>query len=405
MRAVLLTGKGGVGKTTAAAGLAALAARTGRKTLVVSADLAPSLGDALGAGVDGVPRVGAEPVEVAPALWALQVDPRGRLQRSWQEVHGYLVEVLDAAGVDPVEAEELLVPPGVEEVLALLELRDQVRSGRFEALVVDCAPSAQTLRLLTVPEVLRWYLRRVLPLERRLTALVSRRGERLPAPGAGVLAAAERLSADLADARRLLTEATSTVRLVLTPERSVVADARRAWTSLALHGFRVDGVIANRVIPPPSGPGRSGAWQAGWAAAQAEVLTEVERSFAPLPVRRAPYLPAEPVGVDALLALAEETYAHDTGDDPGFATTAGPEPLAVAREGEGYVLRLAMPLTEPGDLDLARSQDDLVLTVGATRRVLTLPSVLRRCQVTGARLREGTLTVTFVPDPALWPQR
>src|SRR4051812_6471565 len=108
MRAVLLTGKGGVGKTTAAAGLAALAARGGRKTLVVSADLAPSLGDALGGGAGGVPQVGAEPVEVAPALWALQVDPRGRLQRSWQEVHGYLVEVLDAAGLDPVEAEEML---------------------------------------------------------------------------------------------------------------------------------------------------------------------------------------------------------------------------------------------------------------------------------------------------------
>ena len=268
MRVVLFTGKGGVGKTTAAAGAAALAATRGLKALVLSTDGAHSLGDAL-----GVPHLTGEPTEVAPGLFAQQVDSRERFEEGWSTVQGYLLEVLDAVGVDPVRAEELTVLPGAEEVLALLEVRDQVRSDRWDLVAVDCAPTAETLRLLALPEALGRYVERAFPVERRLVRTlrpVLDRVAGVPVPRDSVLDAAQRLQNDLRDVQEVLTAADSTVRLVLTPESVVVAEARRTLTSLSLFGYRVDGVIANRVFPSGGGD----AWRAGWVAAQAEQLAE-----------------------------------------------------------------------------------------------------------------------------------
>src|SRR3954470_13477555 len=218
MRIILFTGKGGVGKTTAAAGTAALAARAGRRTLVLSTDAAHSLADAF-----GVP-IGGEPTEVSANLHVQQVDAQRRFEQSWLEIQDYLLSVLDAAGVDPMRAEELTVVPGAEEVLALLELRRQVRSGEWEVVVVDCAPTAETLRLLALPEALRWYIDRVLPAERRVVKAlrpVLSRATGVPMPGDSVFDAIEQLHADLADVHDLLTAKEASVRLVLTPENVV----------------------------------------------------------------------------------------------------------------------------------------------------------------------------------------
>jgi arsenite/tail-anchored protein-transporting ATPase len=394
VRVVLFTGKGGVGKTTTAAGTAALAASRGLKCLVLSTDAAHSLGDALGAGVGDVPALTGEPTEVAPGLFAQQADARGRFERSWGEVQGYLLEVLDAVGVDPVRAEELTVLPGAEEVLALLEVRDQVRSDRWDLIAVDCAPTAETLRLLALPEALGRYVERVFPVERRLVRTlrpVLDRVAGLPLPRDRVLDAVQHLNADLREVREILTDPDATVRLVLTPEAVVVAEARRTLTSLSLYGYRVDSVVANRVFPS----GGEDPWRAGWVAAQAEQLREVDVSFAPLPVHRSPYRAAEPVGLDELLAVAEETYA---GADP-LARPAEGDVTTVEREGERWVLAVPLPLAERRDLDLLRTGDDLVLSVGPWRRVLALPGVLRRCRVVGAALADGRLRVTFEPDP------
>ena len=398
MRVLLFTGKGGVGKTTAAAGTAALAAGRGLKTLVLSTDAAHSLGDALGAGKDGMPRLGAEPTEVAPGLYAQQVDPRLRFERSWRDIQDYLLDVLDTVGVDRVEAEELTVLPGAEEVLALLEVRDQVRSDRWDVVVVDCAPTAETLRLLALPEALGWYMDRVFPTERRVVRSlrpVLGRVAGVPMPKDRVFAAVERLHAELGEVRAVLTSPETSVRLVLTPEQVVVAEARRTYTSLSLYGYRVDAVLANRIFPDES----ADPWRAGWVAAQAEQLREVEASFAPLPVHRSAYRSSEPVGIDALTDFAEQAYASTP--DP-FAAPPLDEPLLVERSGDEFVLSLALPLAERDDMDLVRSGDELVLTVGSARRVLALPSALKRCTVAGAALRDGRLRVRFEPDPALW---
>lgn len=389
MRVLLFTGKGGVGKTTAAAGTATLGALRGRRTLVLSTDAAHSLGDAF-----DVP-VGAGPTKVDTLLYVQQVDAQQRFERSWSEIQTYLASVLDAAGVDPIAAEELTILPGAEEVVALLEVRDQALSGAWDLVVVDCAPTAETLRLLALPEALGWYMQRVLPMERRLVKVlkpVLSRAAGVPMPGDSVFDAMQRLHRDLGDVRTLLTGDQASVRLVLTPEAVVVAEARRSLTTLSLYGYRVDGVIANRIFPSAD----ADAWRRQWVATQAEILGEVESSFAPLDVWRSPYRACEPVGLGELAAFAAQLYGAV---DP-FRVQAGPGPMEVRRVGRGVELRVALPFAERGDIDLSRRGDELVVTVGSYRRLLSLPVALQQASVTGATLQGGVLVVTFAPGVA-----
>ena len=384
MRILLFTGKGGVGKSTVAASTSALAASRGLRTLVLSTDAAHSLADAFGA------PVGSEPTEVAPLLFVQQVDAQRRFEQSWADIQGYLLSVLDVAGVDPVAAEELTVIPGAEEVLALLELRLHALSGEWDVIIVDCAPTAETLRLLALPEALGWYMQRVFPFERRVVKAlrpVLTKAAGVPMPGDSVFDAVERLHAELEEVRALLAGPEASVRLVLTPENVVLAEARRSFTTLSLFGYRVDGVVANRVFPDAEGD----AWRAGWVAAQAKVLEEVEQSFAGLEIWRSVYRSGEPVGVDALLTLASEVY---DGTDP-LAAPAGAGPLKVTRNASGAVLRLELPFVTKGEVDLARHGDELVVTVGSYRRLLSLPPGLARHGVTGARVEDGALQVRF----------
>lgn len=384
MRILLFTGKGGVGKSTVAAGTAALAAAQGHRTLVLSTDAAHSLADAYGV------TVGPEPTLVAERLFVQQVDAQLRFQQSWAEIQGYLLSVLDVAGVDPVAAEELTVIPGAEEVLALLELRLHVLSGAWDVVVVDCAPTAETLRLLALPEALGWYMQRVFPAERRIIKAlrpVLNRTVGVPMPTDTVFDAVERLHAELDEVRQLLSGPESSVRLVLTPEAVVLAEARRSYTTLSLFGYRVDGVVANRVFPAEDADD----WRAGWVLAQDEVLEQVDQSFPGLPVWRSVYRPREPVGVEALSTLAAEVY---DGSDP-LAPPTGDGPFRVRRTATGAVLHLALPHVTRADVDLARNGEELVVTVGSYRRLLTLPAGLSRLRVSGARVEQGELQVRF----------
>ena len=391
MRILLFTGKGGVGKSTVAAGTAALAAAEGHRTLVLSTDPAHSLADAYGCAHG---TIGAEPTEVADGLFVQQVDAQLRFEQSWADIQRYLLSVLDVAGVDPVAAEELTVIPGAEEVLALLELRLHALSGGWDVIVVDCAPTAETLRLLALPEALGWYMHRVFPVERRVVKAlrpVLSRAAGVPMPGDTVFDAIERLHAELEEVRTLLSGPDSSVRLVLTPENVVLAEARRSYTTLSLFGYRVDGVVANRGFPADGADD----WRAGWVVAQDEVLERVGESFAGLPIWRSEYRPREPVGVDAVTDLAREVY---DGTDP-LATSRSRGPFRLRRTEAGAVLRLALPLVSRAEVDLARNGDDLVVTVGSYRRLLTLPSGLSRHRIAGARVEQGELQVRFVEDP------
>jgi len=390
VRILLFTGKGGVGKSTVAAGTAALAAARGLRTLVISTDAAHSLADAY--GLDDPAGISAsEPTELAPELFLLQVDAQKRFERSWADIQRYLLSVLDAAGMEPVAAEEMTVIPGAEEVLALLELRLHARSGRWDVIVIDCAPTAETLRLLALPEALGWYIERLLPIQRRLVKVlkpVLTRAAGVPMPEDSVFDAITRLHSELDEVHELLSGPEASVRLVLTPESVVLAEARRAYTSLCLFGYRVDGVIANRVFPD----GDVDEWRAGWVAAQAKVLGEVEESFAGLWIGRGLYQPSEPVGVEALAAFAAEVYD----DSDPVAVPTGEGPLRVSRSGDGSaVLHLSLPFVTRSQVDLARNGDELVVTVGSSRRLLTLPAGLARLRVAGAGVADGELRVRF----------
>ncbi|MFC6286558.1 ArsA family ATPase [Nocardioides sp. GCM10027113] len=384
MRILLFTGKGGVGKSTVAAGTAALAAAAGHRTLVLSTDPAHSLADAFGV------EVGAEPTGVAPGLYVQQVDAQLRFEQSWADIQRYLLSVLDVAGVDPVAAEELTVLPGAEEVLALLELRLHALSGEWDVVVVDCAPTAETLRLLALPEALGWYMQRVFPAQRRMVRAfkpVLSRAAGVPMPEDTIFDAVQRLHQELDEVRGLLAGPGASVRLVLTPENVVVAEARRSYTTLSLYGYRVDGVVANRVFPADD----ADEWRAGWVKAQGVVLEEVEQSFAGLPVWRSPYRPEEPVGVTTLRDLAAGVY---DGDDP-LRPPAGEGPFRLTRSGSGAVVHLALPFVSREEVHLARNGDELVVTVGPYRRLLALPPGLARHRVLGARVEQGELQVRF----------
>ena len=399
MRTVLFTGKGGVGKTTAAAATGVLLAARGRKALVVSTDPAHSLADAL-----GVP-LGPTPTEVEPGLAGMQVDALRRFEAGWDGLRDRLGGLLGGAGMaglDGLAAAELPMPPGIADVCALLEVRDQVAHGPWDAVLVDCAPTAETLRLLALPEALAGYLERVWPVHRRvvgsLRPVLGRLAGEPVLPPEPVLAAAGRLQADLAAVRALLTApGLASVRLVLTPEAVVVAETRRMLTALALHGYAVDSLIANRVFPPEAA---ESPWGTAWRSAQDAALNGIVESVPGLAVRRATYRTVEPVGIAALLEVAGELYGTDDPLGPAPAVPA----MRVTREGPDFVLRVALPLVRRSDVRLVRSGEDLVITVGEQRRRVALPSVLRRCLPVGAAAGDGAVRVRFRPDPELWPR-
>ena len=388
MRTLLFTGKGGVGKTTVAAATALRCADAGLRTLVISTDTAHSLGDAFDH------ELGPEPGPITDHLHGCQLDPQQQLERSWGEIRDYLVEVFDWAGIEGVEAEELSVLPGLEELFALTEIRAFADSGEWDVLVVDCAPTAETIRLLSLPEILERYMDKVFPVGRRLNRVVGpvlARVTSLPVAGDHVFAASKRFYDRLDGIKALLGDQASTsIRLVVNPERIVIAEARRTHTYLSLFGYAVDAVVANRLLPDEI----TDPWFAQWKRIHAAHLAEINELFAPLPVLTAHWVPDEPIGLDHLRAIGAGLYGER---DPSAVLHAG-EPLRITKEDDRYVLRLELPFAAKGDVDLSRHGSDLLVRLGPYRRSLALPDSLRRREVDTASLRDGVLRITFAAD-------
>ncbi|MFM7063446.1 MAG: ArsA family ATPase [Actinomycetes bacterium] len=385
MRVLLFTGKGGVGKTTTAAATALRLADAGLRVAVTSADPAHSLADSFGVAL------GPRPTEVAPNCWAQEIDSRARLEESWGEIRAWLLEVFDWAGVDALEAEELSVVPGLDELFALTELDGLCSSGRYDVVLVDCAPTAETIRLLSLPDVLGWYMDKLFPVSRRVTRMVGPVVSRLtsvPVADEKVFTAGQRLYDRLDSVRRILADpAVTSVRLVVNPERMVVAEARRTYTNLSLFGYHVDAVVVNRVLPDEV----ADPWFARWRESQSEHLDSIVDDFAPLPVLQASLAQSEVVGVEALRVLGDELW---DGTDPAARLVVG-RPLRIERDGASFTLVVELPFADHDGLDVARSGDELVVAVGPHRRNLVLPESLRRREVVGASLEAGCLRVRF----------
>jgi arsenite-transporting ATPase len=389
MRIVLVTGKGGVGKTTVSAATALAAADRGYRTLVASTDPAHSLADALDVAL------GDDPSEVVSGLHGQQIDTQAQLERHWGAIRDQIMNVFDWGGVSGLDAEEFLVFPGMDELFALLDVNEQARSGRYDVIVVDCAPTAETLRLLSLPEVLSWYFDRVMPAERRLMRaarpLLTRMTD-LPVPEDHVFSAAQGVFEGIEQVKQLLSDPTVTsARLVVNPEKMVIDEARRTYTYLGLFGYGVDGVVVNRVLPAEV----DDPYFARWRAIQAGHLKTVDESFREVPRLRLRLFDDEMVGVDRLRRMASELY----GDRDPVADFEAHSPLSVREEGEEVVLEMDVPFAEREELDVFRHGGELYIQIGPYRRSIVLPDSLHRRPVSKATLHSGRLEVRFGAAP------
>lgn len=389
MRVILVTGKGGVGKTTVAAATAVAAADRGHRVLVSSTDPAHSLADALAV------TLGDVETEIFPSLSGQQIDTQSQLDRHWGSIRDQIMQVFDWGGVTGIEAEEFLVFPGMDELFALLEVDRHARSGNYDVIVVDCAPTAETLRLLSLPEVLSWYFERVMPAERRLMKAARpflTRLTDLPMPEDNVYQAAQSVFEGVEKVKALLSDPnTTSARLVVNPEKMVIDEARRTFTYLGLFGYGVDSVVVNRVLPDAV----SDPYFDRWRSIQKGHLDAIDSGFADVPRLRLRLFDDEMVGVEKLRQMAEELYGAK---DPITGFTAK-SPFKVTEKGGEIVMEMKVPFVDRGDVDVFRHGSELFLQVGPYRRSFVLPDTLRRREVTRAKLEKGKLAVSFGAAP------
>jgi arsenite-transporting ATPase len=387
-RILLYTGKGGVGKTSVAAATAVACARRGYRTIVLSTDIAHSLGDAFNE------QLGPEPRLLEPNLWAQESEVFHNVAKYWGRIQQYAVAVLRWRGLDDVLAEEMTVLPGMDEVGSLLWIAEHSDSGKYDVIVVDAAPTGETLRLLSLPEAARWWMEKIEPLGRRITKLTGPLIQRMvgmPMPGDDVFNAGEELFRKLQHMHDLLADpARTSVRVVLTLEQVVIKEAQRSFTYFHLYDYPTDLVVANRILPDEVGP-----YFRGWYEAQQRYGPMVEQTFAPIPVRRAPFFDREVVGAVMLAELATALYGDE---DPTQHFYRG-RPYSVVRDDGEFVLSVELPFATKEGISLSRHADELVIDVGTWRRNLVLPRALVDTPTLGAKFDDHVLKIRFAAPP------
>lgn len=385
MRVLLYTGKGGVGKTSVSAATALLCAERGYRTLVMSTDPAHSLADSFGK------PIGNEPTLLTGNLWGLEIDPFREIEANWATVKDYLVLLFASQGVEDIVAEELSILPGMDELFSLLKIRQFYERDAYDVVIVDCAPTGATLRLLHFPEMIGWYMRKLFHVERRVVGTIRRFTDELfsvPLPGDEVYETVERLYRRVGEMKEVLTDPKVTsIRLVLNPEKMVLEETRRAYIYLNLFGFYCDAVIANKVLPDDV----TDRYFDQWKAAQQRYLEEVDASFGEVPVFRVRLYEREVVGFKALRQMAKDLY----GDRDPTERLAEGAPMRIVRRGKEYTLELRLPFVQRGDIHLHRKGDELIVRVGLIKRHLVLPHILAKRQVVGAKLDGEVLRVRF----------
>jgi len=385
MLVLLYSGKGGVGKTSLAAATAALAAERGHRTLVVSTDAAHSLADAIDRAIGG------EPTPVAERLEAIEVDVNRELASHWGVIHDWLTRFMTFQGVEDAVAEEMAILPGMEELFSLLKLKAFADSGRYDVIVIDCAPTGETMRMLGVPEILNFYFSRIFPIQRRVVRSVRPVAQRMtdmPIPTDDVFGAVKALYQQMEGMGPLLQDPRrSSIRIVLNPERMVIQESQRLYTYLNLFGFATDCVIANRVLPEEA----RAPYFDRWFEIQAGHLAAAREAFEPLPLLTARLFDREMVGLPLLLEFGRHVF----GDRDPAAVMFREKPLEVRKEKSGYSLYLRLPFVEKERLQVWTRGDELVIQVDNQRRHVALPRTLAARRLLGARFSDERLRVTF----------
>ena len=389
VRTILYTGKGGVGKTSVAAATALKAARSGKKVLVMSTDPAHSLADAFDA------EIGADPKEMATGLWAQEMDHTSMIEESWGEIQGYMHTLFEWQGTDSLAAEELALLPGMDELFGLLMVRRHHREDEYDALILDAAPTGETLKLLSLPDHVSWYVEKIFPIQRRAAKLVrpfaSRAKSLPPLPQDSVFAAGQRFYEAIASVEEILTDrGNASVRLVANAEKMVVAEARRAYTYLNLYDYGVDAVVVNRLLPRSI----TDPYFAEWRRAQERHMEAIEESFSPIPILTARLFDREMFGLEALGALAEDVFE----DAEPLEMLFRERTHEIVKNGGGYDVVFHLSLADKRSVDLSKKGAELLVKVGGYRRNILLPDALARLSAAGASFDGDLLKVKLTDE-------
>ena len=385
MRIILYSGKGGVGKTSLSAATAVRSAALGRRTLVVSTDAAHSLADALGVKVNNVPT------RIAPKLDALEIDVNHELATHWGVIQDFLTKFMTFQGVGEAVAEEMAILPGMEELFSLLKVKGHADGGQYDVIVIDTAPTGETIRMLGVPEILNFYFKRIFPIHRTVLKSVrpvAKRMTNMPLPSDDVMKAVKSIYEELEGMGPMLQDPKqSSIRIVLNPERMVINESQRLYTYLGLFGFPVDAVVANRVLPPEA---RSPYFDK-WFGIQAGHLAEARKNFDPLPFFEARLFDREMVGLPLLAEFATDVF----GDRAPTQVFFHEKPIEVKKEKSGYALYIRLPFAEKDKIQVWAQGDELVVQVDNQRRHVVLPRTLASRRLLGAAFAQQRLRVAF----------
>ncbi len=390
MRIILYTGKGGVGKTTMSAATAVRTAQKGYRTIVLSTDTAHSLSDSFDR------EIGYEPSLVTKNLWAQEIDVTKELARNWGALQQFVVKFLKYHGFEDVMAEEFSIFPGMEELFSLLRLMDHIEEGAFEVAVIDCAPTAATIRMLSFPDILEWYMSRFFQIERRVMKAVrpvAKRVTKMPLPQDDVYTAIEKLYYRIDRLKDILSDAeVSTIRIVMNPEKMVIKESQRVYTYLSLFGFSVDCIIMNRILPDDVEDAHFDRWKH----VHRQHLKTAEECFSPLPIFGATLQNTEVVGLKLLAGMARDVFGRR---DPTKVFFEG-EPMRIQQENDEYVVELMLPFATRENADVWTRGEELIISIGGFRRNIFLPRSLVGLEIREAKLREGVLSVRFTGEAA-----
>ena len=385
MRIILYTGKGGVGKTSVAAATAVQCAERGIKTLVVSTDPAHSLGDSLER------KLSPEPEEISPNLWAQEIDTIHEMEGSWGKVQQYMTELFTAKAVKDITTEELTMFPGMEDLLSLLRVLQYYKEDRFDLIVIDCAPTGESLALLSFPDMLRWWMEKMFPMKKKAVKIMGPIMEPLlgiPMPTGEVMSEIDKLYYQLDEMKQLFSDRDITsIRVVVNPEKMVIREAQRSFTYLNLFNFNVDAIVVNRVIPDTV----TDDYFRVWKDIQKKYRQEIEESFTPVPIYKAPLFETEVVGLPMLRRMAEAVF---NGEEPETVKYTGRSQI-IEKNQEGYQMSIHMPFVEKQDINLNQKGDELIIKVGSAKRHITLPRTLLDQSIKKARFEEDRLCIQF----------
>ncbi len=391
MRIIFFAGKGGVGKTSAAAATGIRAAEQGFRTVIMSLDMAHSLSDIFDLEKKLVDQNRGKVLKIRENLWIQELDIQEEIEKNWGDIHAYLSTLLNTTGLDEILAEELAILPGMEEVSLLLYINQYVREKEFDVVLLDCAPTGESLRFISIPTTLEWYIKKIFKMERaivRVARPVAKHLYDIPLPGEDYFKGIEKLFKRLRGVDEILVDSkTTSVRLVTNPEKIVLKETQRAFMYFSLYRMSVDAIIMNRIIPDSI----TEPYFEGWRKSQKEYIKEAENYFSPVPIFPVPLFRGEVLGQCSLGDLANQIYGEKNPLDRFFDG----EPYSFKKSGGRYRLKLKLPFIDKQDVDLNKVSDELIVRVGSFKRNILLPRQVAASKVVSAKLEGQYLRIYF----------